>query len=788
MTDRDLRFDTWTATWVEPLERDDVRELQRPAHHLATEFRVDQPVRSAVLRITAHGVYEAFLNGTRIGDHELTPGFTAYRKRLQVQTFDVTGLVRQGANVLGALLSDGWWRGQHGIARQTDSYGTTTALLAELHLALESGDVVVVPSDATWRSTPSHVLGADLVAGEVHDLRRRAHGWAEPGTDRSAWSPVRAANHGFDTLCAPIGPPSRRVQELPAVSVRELAPGRHVVDFGQNSHGWVRLTDLGPAGTTLTLVHGEALDASGDVTQDNVEHSQFAPPRTFHVPFQTDVVTSAGDGAPFEPRHSTKGFRYVRVEGHPGPLDPASITSVVVHGDLRRIGDFACSDERLNRLHEAAEWSFRGNVCELPTDCPTRERSGWTGDWQIFVDTAAYLYDVVDFSVKWLRDLDAEQRPDGAVLHIVPDPHDFERDEKDFWRDIQGSAGWGDAAVHVPWELYLASGRTDFLEPQLESMRRWVDFAAGRAAAGRHPDRAAARREPLPHERYLWDSGFHFGEWLEPGIPIAAEVRRILTMDHGPTATAYLHRSADELSRIAALVGDRKTSDRYAELAANVQGAWRTEFIDAAGHVRPATQANLVRALAFGLVPDELRALAARDLVAQVRAAGTHLGTGFLATPFLLPVLADHGHLEVAYELLFQDTEPSWLVMIDRGATTIWEQWEGVKADGSIAASLNHYSKGAVIGFLHRTVAGLQRTEPGYRRFRVAPRPGGGITHARTHHDSPHGRIEVAWRLDGTGGAIDVTVPPGTEADLVLPRGHAEPLAPGRHHRSWRTR
>jgi alpha-L-rhamnosidase len=788
VTDPQLAPDAWTARWIEPVEAAGGPGIQRPAHHLAAEFRVDGPVRSATLRITAHGVYEAFLNGARVGDCELTPGFTAYRKRLQVQTFDVRGLVRRGANVLGALVSDGWWRGQHGIARRTDSYGGTTALLAELQLALESGERVVVRTDGSWRSTPSHVLGADLVAGEVHDLRRRVRGWAEPGADRSGWSPVRVADHGFETLCEPIGPPSRRVQELPAVSVRELAPGRHVVDFGQNSHGWVRLADLGPAGTTLALVHGEALDASGDVTQDHVEPGPLAPTRAFRVPFQTDVVTSAGDGAVFEPRHSTKGFRYVRVEGHPGPLDPASLTSVVVHGDLRRIGGFSCSDERLNRLHAAAEWSFRGNACEIPTDCPTRERSGWTGDWQIYVDTAAYLYDVVDFSVKWLRDLAAEQRPDGAVLHIVPDPHDFERGEKDGWRDIQGSAGWGDAAVHVPWELYLASGRTDFLGPQLESMRRWVDFAAGRAAAGRHPERAAARPEPLPHERWLWDSGFHFGEWLEPGLAIADEIRRILTMDHGPTATAYLHRSADELSRIAALLGEGATSDRYAALAANVRDAWRAEFVGEDGRVRPDTQANLVRALAFGLVPDALRARAADDLVALIRAAGTHLGTGFLATPFLLPVLADHGHLGVAYELLLRDTEPSWLVMIERGATTIWEQWDGVRADGSVAASLNHYSKGAVIGFLHRYVAGLQRLEPGYRRFRVAPRPGGGIAHARTHHDSPHGRIEVAWRLHGGGGAIDVTVPPGTEAELVLPGGGAEGLGPGRHARRWPAR
>ena len=776
--------DRWVARWVEPVEPVGGPALMRPAYHLAGEFRVPGAVASAALHATAHGIYEAFLNGVRVGDDELRPGFTSYRKRLQVQSFDVTGLVREGANALGALLSDGWWRGQHGIARQTDSYGKTTAFLAELHVTLRSGETLVSATDRAWRSTPSHVLRADLVAGEVHDLRRRVERWAEPGADRTGWDRVTVADYGFAELCPTIGPPVRRVEELPAVSVRELAPGRHVVDFGQNSNGWVRLTDLGPEGTRLTITYGECLDASGDVTIDNVKHSGFAPPRDEPVPFQTDVAISAGDGSVFEPRHSTKGFQYVRIEGHPGPLDPASVTSVVVHTDLARIGAFGCSEARIERLHRLADWSFRANACEIPTDCPTRERSGWTGDWQIFVGTAAYLYDVTDFSAKWLLDVAAEQRPDGAVLHIVPDPHDMEREGRDCWRDIQGSAGWGDAVVHVPWELYLATGRTDLLASGYDAMRRWVDFAAGRAAEGRHPSRVEQRPEPLPHERYLWDSGFHFGEWLEPGVEMDGVFKRILVEDHGPVATAYLYRSAAELARIAALVGDAAGADRYGELAARVLDAWRREFVGADGRVWPASQANLVRALAFGLVPAAQRRRAADDLVELVRKAGTHLGTGFLATPFLLPVLADHGHLDLAYELLFQDSEPSWLSMVDRGATTIWEDWDAFR-HGSASHSLNHYSKGAVVSFLHRYVAGLQLVEPGWRRFRVAPRPGGGITRARTHHDSPHGRIAVGWRLTDSGGELDVAVPAGTEAELALPDGRSEGLQPGEHRRRW---
>jgi alpha-L-rhamnosidase len=774
------RPDAWTATWIEPFEPADTPDGHRPAYHLAGEVEIEGPIASAFLHATAHGLYEAFVNGIRVGDLELTPGFTAYRKRLQVHTFDVTELVHAGTNAIGARLSDGWWRGQHGIVKALDAYGPTTAFLAELRVTSASGEEVVHGTGASWRSAASHVLAADLIAGEIHDHRRRVSGWAEAGTDRSGWDPVRVAAHGYDTLVAPIGPPTRRIEELPAVAVTELAPGRHVVDFGQNSNGWIRLTDAGAEGTELTFVYGEWVDPEGDVTQANVEVGPLGLPRAVPLPFQTDRVISAGDGAAFEPRHSTKGFQYVRVEGHPGPLAPATITSVVVHTDLDRIGTFECSDERINRLHRIAEWSFRGNACEIPTDCPTRERSGWVGDWQLYVGTAAYLYDVTDWSTRWLRDLAADQLASGAVTNIVPDPSP----DAPIWSAGHGSSGWGDAAVHVPWELYRATGRADVLADQYASMERWVDFAAGAAASGRHPARAEVRPEPAPHEQYLWDTGWHFGEWLEPGTDMDTVFAALAVADHGPVATAYLHRSADQLARIAEVLGDGDAAARYGSLAANVLDAWRAEFIDDDGRVAPRTQANLVRALAFGLAPDDLRAKTAADLVGLIRDAGTHLGTGFLATPFLLPVLADHGHLDVAYELLLQDTEPSWLHMI--GTSTIWEDWDAVRPDGTASHSLNHYSKGAVVSFLHRYVAGLQIVEPGYRRFRVAPRPGGGITWARTHHDAPSGRIEVAWELAGHDGRIVVTVPAGATADLVVPDGHTEQLVAGTHERTWR--
>ena len=301
---------------------------------------------------------------------------------------------------------------------------------------------------------------------------------------------------------------------------------------------------LGPAGTEITLTYGEWLDRDGDVTQDHIEFAQSISLEQ-PVSFQQDAVISAGaDGEVFEPRHSTKGFQYLRVEGYDGTLTDDDVTAIVVHTDFERRGAFACSDDRVNAIHRIAEWSFRDNACDIPTDCPTRERAGWTGDWQIYVDTAAFLYDVGGFSVKWLRDLAAEQRPDGKVTNLVPESHPRDDRPPNFWPATEGSSGWGDAAVHVPWVVYGTTGDTQVLADQWPSMCAWVGYAAAKAARGRHPSRVARSDEPAPYEQYLWDTGWHFGEWLEGGESLDAAIANALTADPAPVATAYLHRSA----------------------------------------------------------------------------------------------------------------------------------------------------------------------------------------------------------------------------------------------------
>jgi alpha-L-rhamnosidase len=771
-----LDTEDWTADWIEPATGD----AGRPAFLLRYPFTVDRPVAAARLHVTAHGLYEGFLNGARIGDAELTPGFTQYDARLQVQTYDVTAGLRTGRNAIGVILADGWYRGQIGITRAADQWGTRVALLAQLVLTYADGTRTVHGTGPDWRSGAGHIVAADLIAGERWDLRRLPRDWSSPGFDDAGWSPVAVVTNGFAGLVDSPAPPIRRVQELTPVSVKRLDDARQIVDLGQNINGWVRLTKLGPAGSTVTLVHGEHLDAAGDVT---IEHLRPAVPFLPHpLPAgQVDEVISAGvPGEVFEPRRTTHGFRYMRVEGHPDDLTTSDVTGVVVHTDMRRIGWFACSDERINRLHEAAVWSLRDNACDVPTDCPHRERAGWTGDWQLFVPTAAFLYDVAGFSTKWLRDVAADQWPDGTIANISPTARAEGRHSPIAF--LNGSAGWGDAAVVVPWELYRAYGDTRILAEMWPSMVRWLDRAERMARTGRHPSRAASRPEPAPHEQYLWDTGFHWGEWMVPGDDVG-DFDAFVGADKGDVATAYFARSARLMAAIAGVLGRDRDADRYAELAGRIRDAWCAEYVDADGRLVPDTQANHVRALAFGLVPRRLRPAAAARLVELIRAADTHLGTGFLATPMLLPALTDAGHLDVAYELLFSDTEPSWLTMIDRGATTMWERWDGVGADGVPHDSLNHYSKGAVVSYLHRYVAGIELLDdaPGYRRFRVRPRPGGGLTWAEAAHESPYGRLAVSWRLDGEDLELRVDVPAGTSAEVVLPDGRTEQAGPGSH-------
>ncbi len=747
---------------------------ERPALYFQRMVSVEGPPTRARIYATAHGIYEMHLDGERIGDLELTPGFTSYRSHLEFQTYDITDHMTPGEHTLTAVVSDGWWRGAVGFTHQDCCYGKSLAFLAQVELTGADGIVITIGTDASWRvSSEGPVLAADLMEGERVDQR-------VPDPPRSGWQSAQVIGEPDDRLTVSPAPPTRRIREYRPVRIERIDDTRQIVDLGANINGWVRLSGsvLGPSGNRVRLRHGERVGEDGDVDTKHLASFDYLTHEPIDVG-QVDEVISVGSKSPdFEPRHTTHGFQFVSIEGA-RDIAPADVTGILVHSDLQRTGWFSCSDDRLNALHEATVLSFVDNACEVPTDCPTRERSGFTGDWQIFVPAAAFLYDVAGFSTRWLRDLSADQWTDGRVPNFIPDPHGVPGKENSIAAHITGSAGWGDAAVYVPHQIWQSYGDVEILNRQYESMQDWVAFGLSRAAKHRHPSRVAIRPEPAAHERYIWDIGFHWGEWLEPdsdpGPILSGEV------DVAEVATAYLYRSLRTLAEIAALIGRGSDTVEYRSQAAQVRAAWRSEFIDLDGTIRRATQANLVRAIAFGLVNDNEMKRVVDELVKTIRAAGTTVGTGFLATPFLLPVLADHGHADVAFELLLQTRLPSWLYMIEAGSTTVWENWEGLDKNGQ--GSLNHYSKGAVVTFLHQYVAGLRPIpgEPTYRRFEVRPALGGGLRHARASHDSPYGPISAAWRLEGEVFELDVQVASGTEASVTLPDGFTTTHGPGHH-------
>jgi len=746
----------------------------RPALYFRCTVELDEKPFQARLYATAHGIYEFFIDGRRVGDLELTPGFTSYKANLEYQTYDVTNLLDRGAHSLVAVVSDGWWRGAFGFTHQDCCFGTKLALLAQLEWSVSDGAPMTVATDESWEtSIEGPVRAADLMEGEKIDLRI-------PFPPESGWTPAVVAADPDARLTVSPAPPSRAVEIFRPTEISRIDSDHQVVDFGANINGWVRLSGsrLGQAGTNVRLRHGEMLGIDGCVDTSNLASFDFFTQEPIDVG-QIDEVVSAGPGSPlFEPRHTTHGFQYVSLEGA-DDLSAEDISGVMVHTDLERTGWFSCSDELLNQLHEAAVLSFRGNACEVPTDCPTRERAGWTGDWQIFCPTAAFIYDVAGFSDRWLRDVAADQWDDGRIVNFSPDPYNWPGKEEGPAAGMNGSAGWGDAAVIVPYEMWQSYEDVDLLRRQYPSMRAWLEFALERAADHRHPTMVAKRPVAAPHDRFLWDVGFHWGEWTEPNV----DPTPILSgqVDVAEIATAYLFRSLRLFAEIADLLDRQDDAAWASSTASDVRQAWRLEFIDADQRVTRDTQANLVRALAFGLVDDAERDGVVSQLVDRIREAGTTLGTGFLATPFLLPVLADHGQVDLAYELLFQNKEPSWLYMIEAGATTIWEHWGGLNDSGQ--GSLNHYSKGAVISFLHRYVAGLRpiNGEPAYRRFEIRPVPGGDITHAQARLVTPYGVASSSWQREGSSIAIDVEVPPGTEATVTPPGGSASRLGPGKH-------
>jgi alpha-L-rhamnosidase len=753
----------WVARFISPRE---LGGLDMPAPIL--RGRIALPVGEVLkarLYLSAHGVYDAALNGRRVGDEVLAPGWTSYRHRLRYQTHDVTMLVEAGENVLEVLLGNGWYRGRLGWDGRRALYGDRLALLAQLEVTMADGGIHVLASDESWTASNSAVLRNDLYDGQRTDLRR-APAPAGAKVEGGPGDAVEVVDAGLDRLVAPEGPPVRVTEVLPAARVFPSPSGAALVDFGQNLVGWVRLRVRGlRRGDEVVVRHAEVLDQGELGTR---------PLRTAKA---TDSYLVAG--APeeiLEPSLTFHGFRYAEISGVPD-LRADDVEAVVVGSDLRRSGWFACSDPRLQRLHENVVWSMRGNFLDVPTDCPQRdERMGWTGDIQVFSPTAMFLFDSAGFLSSWLADLAADQWPDGSVPFVVPDVLSHtDLAESRLKGGGPAAAGWGDAATIVPWVLHERSGDTGVLARQLPGMRAWVDRVAGLAG----PD-------------HLCRGGFQFGDWLDPTAPPDNPFGA--RADPEVIATAYLARSAEVVALAAQVLGESATAERYAALAARVREAFAREYVTPAGRVLSDAQTVYALALAWALLPSaEQRAGAGRRLAELVRGSGFRIGTGFLGTPLAADALAAAGEADVAYRLLLQTDCPSWLYPVGMGATTMWERWDSMLPDGSLnpgeMVSFNHYAFGAVADWLHRTVAGLAPAAPGYRELLVRPVPGGALTAASARHRTPYGEAAVSWERGGGRLTLRVEVPVGATATVHLPvRGEPAPapLRVGHGHHEWK--
>jgi alpha-L-rhamnosidase len=743
--------DGWRGSWIglsrirenvrPPVGRPDpVAKALTPVPYLRCPFMLDQPpaaVASARLYVTALGLYEARLNGTRVSDTVLAPGWTDYARRVAYQTDDISGLLRTGENVIGALLADGWYSGFVGFdaKRAGAHYGTAPELLAQIVITFADGTDQWVVTDRGWHGRFAAIRHADLLMGERHDLTAEPRGWDAPGFDDAGWRGVRCRDRDSRRLVADPGPPIMVTQEITPRSVDRDGAGRLIVDFGQNLPGWLKLRVGGPAGHSVRVRHVEVLAEDGTVYTENLRTAR-----------QTDEFITPGGTATFEPRFTLHGFRYAEISGYPGDLDPDAVTARVAHSDIPAAGSFECSQAWLNQLSRNIDWGQRGNFISVPTDCPQRdERLGWLGDAQIFARTACYHRDVAAFFAKWLDDLADAQLPSGAFPDIAPRLPGFDR---------TGAPAWADAGVIIPWTMYKMYGDRDILRRHYPSMTAWMDYLDRG-----NPDYLRTR-----------GLGSSYNDWLAPGDD---------DTPHELLATAYWAYDAALMAEIAAAIGRPDEAAGYRALREKIGAAFTGAFVSCDGRITSGTQTAYALGLHMGLVPAESREAAAGELAAAIRRANCHLTTGFVGVGYLLPVLSSHGYTSLAYRLLEQRSRPSWRYMIDHGATTIWERWDGWTSDHGFTSpamnSFNHYALGSVGEWLYRFVLGIEPAagSAGFSRLVLRPHPGGQLSWASGSYLSVRGPVRTRWERTGGRFTFDAELPPNVTASVRIPSADA---------------
>ena len=729
-----LKPQDWTAKWIQDTYTSDT--TGGPSPMFRKGFKLDHKIRAAHLYISAHGVFEAQINGKRVGNDYFAPGWTSYNKRIQYQVYDVTSMLKRGDNATGVTIGDGWYRG-YTYNRKKDVYGKKLALLYQLEVIYTTGKRVVISSDKSWRVAYGAIRSSSFFDGEVYDARKEKTGWTNPLYKDLTWDTVKTDETIKDNLIATSGPTVKKHEKFLPLKVFTTPEGDRVVDFGQNLVGWVQFKLKAKAGDTIHLYHAEVLDQKGNFYTKNL---RTAKQENTYV-FKSDSAES------FEPHFTFQGFRFLKVVGYKGALDSTNLAAYAVYSDMAQTGQFSTSNPLINQLQHNIQWGQKGNFIDVPTDCPQRdERMGWTGDAQAFCRTATFNMDVAGFFTKWLKDLSADQHKDGAVPYVIPDVLDSVS---------AGASGWSDVATIAPWNIYLAYGDRQVLQQQYESMKAWVGYIQA-------------------HSRnYLWDTGNHFGDWLfyagtnyEDGAALT---------DKNLIAQAFYAYSTQLLINAAKVLGRGNDVQKYTLLLYNIKKAFQSEYVTPNGRMISGTQTSYVLALNFDMLPEKQRESAAKRLVHNIEDYDEHITTGFLGTPYICHVLSRFGQTDIAYDLLMKESYPSWLYPVKHGATTIWERWDGIKPDGSFEDpemnSFNHYAYGAIGDWMYRVIAGINPVEsdPGFHEILIAPRPGGKLTSTQAELETMYGKVKSAWSIDNGIFTLDVIIPPNTTAQIILP-------------------
>ena len=720
--------DDWDASWIEP------NEVSSDAAQFRRVFKPKKAVERVTLHTSALGMYEAFVNGRRVGEDRLTPGWTSYQKRVRYQTYDITGMVTQGDNAVGINLVRGWWGSILPYTREF-LYGEKPALISQICITYKDGSREIIGTDSSWKYSAGEISYPHVYDGETIDRTRETKGWCTASFNDSDWMRPAVTDRTLDILAPTDSPNVRVVNTLKPVRVFTDPEGNKVVDFGQNISGHEKIRFRGKKGDTVRVYHAETLDKEGVFYTANLRSAK-----------ALSTYVLSGEEEWLKPHFAFYGFRYIKVDGIEGELNPEDFVAEAVTSGIDYGSTFSCSDPRVNQLYSNVTWSMKDNFVDVPTDCPQRdERLGWTGDALAFFNTSTHLADVQKFFSKWLTDLRLEQYPDGAIPKVAPYCYSTR---------TRISAGWSDAIVLVPWQHFLAYGDISILEDNYRAMKGWVDYMFSISP------------------NYLWRTPQSYGDWVYFDYETDFYGRSAVTI-RPLVQQFYLVHTTETLAAIAGLLGEKEDEARYRDLYQKALEAYRNEYVTPGGCVMSDTQTAYTMSLAFNLLEPRMRQQAAARLAENVKVYG-HMTTGFIGTPHLCNILTEWGYSDIAYDLLLRDEFPGWLYSVKMGATTIWEKMNSIMPDGSITEdgmnSLNHYSYGAVADWLFSYAAGIKSTSPGYKTLCIKPYPDKRMERLGASRISPYGKISSSWEYASDGSFLfDVEIPANCSATVMIP-------------------